>query len=352
MAPPPALAIVCAFALSLASSPSALAQCQTGQACDIGRFFGPWEWNEQICADYDCDNFVEFLHGAVLPRGPHAGKVLLVRPERDVPCDDPDYSQSWLFDPASPATLIHIRDDDQMPPQLPGHMTCAGNAWDRQGRLILAGGFPFFNLPANQVFRFDPTTLGMVQFPDEFEVPCQSPYIDTTNAWVEIGSMTVARYYPSVLPLLRTSIVTPGECTDGIDAAGVVLGGPPDGFATQGNAIWELLDPDGTDWSCPLYPEDYPGTIDPNWSEIYARKPDTDKANPLLDSYPRGFQLSSLSERQVFVAGDTRTSSGPKPSGGYGSQLTGKEAWTMKVPYTTPRIRLAVVEVRGHARGA
>jgi hypothetical protein len=326
--------------LSLVAGLVALASLQLpahGQLSDTGRFAGPWEWNSLICSSYACSHgpAVEFYHGGVIPLGAHAGKVVLTRLDTDATCQSNNTTETWMFDPANPATLVLIQSQ-----LVPGTSTCAGNSWDRRGRWVLAGGAPLVGpAPNDEVYRFDPRQLGLVQYPPD-EQPCTPPYIDAPNAWVQIGSLKKARYYATLSQLTREPIQTTpaGGCTDGIDGANLTFGGPPDGLppgALVGNAVWDLLDPDGSDWSCPLAPNDDPSPP-PQPRQEYTRHPTSNPANPLLDSYGKGFQLSAAARRQFFVAGDTRTHADGKPPDPYINPtgfLTGKETLTMMIPY-------------------
>jgi hypothetical protein len=310
----------------------AAAQCQPSEYCNTGRFAGPWEWNFLICSSYACTHGspVEFYHGGVIPLGSHAGKVVLTRVDTDVNCQNTNSMQTWMFDPASPTALVRIQSQ-----YVPGNMNCAGNSWDRRGRWVFAGGAAGagFN---DRAYRFDPRKLGLIQFPPADLQPCTPPYIDAPNAWVQIGSLKKGRYYPTVAQLTREPIwTTPAGCTDGINGANVAFGGPASGAGATGNEVWELLDPDGSSWSCPIDPIDDPAPP-PQPLQQYTRHPTSNPANPLLDSYGKGFQLSADARRQFFVAGDTRTDflgRSPDPYLNPTGYLTGKETWTMMIPY-------------------
>ncbi len=323
---------------ALSTSLPIRAQCQSGGTPELcGQFAGPWPWYNDLCVSITCsnDDTIEFYHGALLATGPHAGKVLLIRPDlHGTPplfgCGSAGHendSASWLFDPGSPESLIRI--DTSL---VPINLNCAGNSMDRDGRVVLAGGAAGGTTPNDHVFRFDPTALVTIQYPPgPADQLCAPPYITAPTAWDEIGAMTQKRYYPTLMPLTRESIQL---CTDTIGDASAVLGGPPNAVGGEGNEVWELLDPDVEVWSCPLVPEQFPGSFPSQ--VVYARKPDTAKANPRLDSYPKALQLSAQARRQIFIAGDTRTDTGGKPpTAPYGTPLAGNEAWTMKVPYAS-----------------
>jgi hypothetical protein len=325
----------------------------------FGKFDRPWEWDAQICANYvggSTESSIEFYHAAVLTKGLHAGKVLLTRvdssgppdPQNGNKCGNTGKLQSWLFDPESPDVLIQVKHTLDVP----GWMNCAGNAIDGRGRIVMVGGSTEpGDVPNKRVFRFDPDALGVVM-PKKFEVgsgdTCAPRYVEG-EAWSEIGVLHMGRYYATAVQATRVPIDHPGGCTNGIAGAMFTFGGPPHAGANQvleGNEVWELLNPLTNQWACPIVPTEYPGTFQgpqgqPIIPERYKREPaghdPNQQPNPLLDTYPRGIPLSLKAMLQIFIAGDSRTLNAGKPPTlidypAY-QDLTGRETWTMKIPY-------------------
>lgn len=148
--------------------------------------------------------------------------------------------------------------------------------------------------------------------------------------------MSLARYYPSLIALLKATISGTAQngCTlaSAITGGHVVLAGPPN-VSSEGNEIWQLLAAGATAWNCPIVPTGL-GTSDPHypmgWTspETYALKPTSNPPTPLLDSYPRALQLSLAAHRQVFIAGDVDTVGGSPPTGNAPGN-----SWVMKIPY-------------------
>lgn len=338
----------------------ARAQCASGQPCDVGLWAGPWEWNSDVCASYTCVapvQAVEFYHGALIPRGRYAGDVLLMRTYTDPNCGTVPFPQrrleSWLFRPDAPTELLLISSSGPGGATvIPANMACAAESWDRNGRLILAGGFAL----NREVFRFNPNNLGSIVLPwvDGYQLPgggesCSTNVIawkaNTAGPWTQIGDMFIPRYYATVIPMLRPSLQSPGQCTNGYGGANLVLGGPPSRTDNEGSEVLEILDPTGTAWSCPVLPVGYPQSFHglpypaPALKEDYTRHSDPAgfPPTPMMDSYPRAFQLSASTGRQVFVAGHTRTDPGQSPAydPNYASTPVpnGRETWTMKLPY-------------------
>jgi len=119
--------------------PPANAKSQAGDLCDTGQFAGPWEWNSLICSSYACSHgpSVEFYHEGVIPLGAHAGKIVLTRRDTDANCQENNTTETWMFDPAKPATLVLIQSQ-----LVPRTSTCAGDSWVRAIPLGLSHPLP------------------------------------------------------------------------------------------------------------------------------------------------------------------------------------------------------------------
>jgi len=136
------------FVASLRLGPQAKAQSST-----LGSWAGPWDYTAQLGTTIGCA-FDEFSHAALIPRGQHAGKVLLWKEE----CGSVTTTQVWVVDPANPDRVIRAPNVN-----LVSDIFCAGQSWDALGRLVIAGGFNgSHTLTPDQVYRFDPAGLGSV----------------------------------------------------------------------------------------------------------------------------------------------------------------------------------------------
>lgn len=149
--------------------------------------------------------------------------------------------------------------------------------------------------------------------------------------WKRMGDMTIPRYYPTVIQLNRNAAFGPVPPSSAIDGGShMVAGGPPclsnAGVANVGNEYWDFLKPlplGTTNYYTGMIPST-PGDPDsswggrpnaPNWGnfgppvgqfDTYDRSElvPNQKADPLFDSYPRMFQLST---GEILVCGDVDT---------------------------------------------
>jgi hypothetical protein len=303
--------------------------CCTGSTdpAVVGQWSGPWDWTWEF-GTTGC-GYDELSHAALIPTGPQAGKVLLWR--RDC-LPSGITTTTWVFEPASPGTLI------QVSTTLASDIFCGGMSWDASGKLIVAGGFPSAGAAPAQTYRFDPRALPAYASwpPVPFGSPPLPPYFAPGANWkTQLGDMSLARYYPTLIALLKATMGgSQTVCTQGSAFTGghAALSGPP-AITSEGNEVWQVLLHGATAWDCPVIPA---GMIssDPHypsgWTspERYALHPVVSPPSPLLDSYARAFQLSITAHRQVFVAGDVDTVGGQPPSGNAPG-----DAWVMKVPY-------------------
>lgn len=182
-------------------------------------------------------------HMALIPVGPHRGKVLVWNFMR-VQIG----KQYWsIVDPNVPSFLnFELPVNNQL-----GDLFCSGHAWTKDGHLLVAGGDRFVNgqLQASDLaYRFDPT-------------------VPTGNAmWVQEPNLTVPRWYPTV--------VTQGTDSGGRDQL-LVIGGLLDPL-NQAVATYEAFDPTGSpgsgvwDPAGPVFPG--PGVQCPDQFWIYPRE--------------------------------------------------------------------------------
>ncbi len=329
-------------------APIARSQCQTGDPCDVGRWSPTWDWNGKVCCSYACPNSVsmEFYHGALIPVGQHAGKVVLMRADIGDNCSSSnDQLETWIFDPASPATLIKVNY-----PVLPNsqEVECGGHTWDPEGRLVFAGGVGFGHI-AKRTLRFDPLLLGTVQYPIPWPglPPCAGPTIDAPGVWSDLDTLEGQRYYPTLITLLRWAIQGQGAGSAGLVSATAAIGGSHTRGGNFGSEIWELFGYGAAGWALPLVPDGFFNSTNfmifhSTWiaqdTEQYVRKPDASKPSPLSDSYPRAFQVSTIgpqdpAKASVFIAGDTRTVADKPLDPAYGGTADGRQCLAMAIPY-------------------
>lgn len=105
-----------------------------------GAWSDPHDWTGQIGTTM-CDpppDEKEFSHAALLPKGPHAGKVLIWRKQMvmtGMDCDQTvNTTKVFLVDPNDPDTLITINQ------QLDSSIFCSGTSWQPNGNLLVVGG--------------------------------------------------------------------------------------------------------------------------------------------------------------------------------------------------------------------
>jgi len=243
-----------------------------------------------------------------------------------------------MVDPSNPGTLYRIDlqtnpDDPQQPEfrALPSAIFCAGQSWDKAGRLVVAGGQPLNPmLPSTTAYKFDPNALASAT------ITPGSPIVLTEGGpriWDALGPMAIGRYYPTLITLNKDPVLLSDAhaCTnpdprDG--SSSLILGGPPL-VTNEGNEFWEMHSPRLTNWYCPLVPEGLSSTSGGHWPsgglphDDFSLHPDTDPPEPLLDTYPRAFQTEVGG--RIFVAGDTDTANSPPNAPG--------SSWVIKLRY-------------------
>ena len=283
---------------------------------------------------------VEFSHAALIPTGVHRGSVLLWR----LDCNNTvtTTTDTWIFDPGAPQSLAKVTQ------VLESEIFCSGLSWDPEGNLIVAGGVgsPF----PKQTYRFRPGVLTTTATSSN---PCtQPPTIGyTRKPWETQGQMAVRRYYPTLITLLRRSIMNASTPSIVAGGATLVLGGPwlrpplpaPGGVVTNyGNQWWETLAKGSPAWALPLYPTasvptlppnapaaPTPGNFEPYVPNQGAFAPTAPQV--LLDSYPRAFQLADIgngpsqTKENILVTSDTETAAFSVPT-------NPGSAWVMRTP--------------------
>lgn len=362
------VASVCLVAAPLAASARAAA---SSPPQSFGAWEGPWDWSCQVLgfAPANCPTnpttptcstgapvcpLLELAHAALIPTGRHRGKALLWRNESLWCCNSlsaPKTTEAWLFDPAVPMDLIKV---EQNAP-LDANLFCSGHAWDERGRLVIAGG-PTFSSPliARSSYRFLPNSLGVITTP-----PGGYPVIPPQalgDPWSQLGDLALTRWYPTLLTSSKEpiperlgsnacdNVTTPGSATLALGGAfdqtsGQCAPGTPCASCPEcmkGLEVWERLV--GGAWTCPVIPAGLPTTNshhpDPssNNTESYVETVLPPPNPPLyryLDSYPRTFQLSAASGKEIFAAFDTSSGASDPNSSPPNS------SWVMKVPYAS-----------------
>jgi len=294
------------------------------QSCPTGCWAGPYQYACQVFPNGTTQGnppdpttcfSVEFSSAALIPYGPYRGWVLLWLKETDSACALTNTTVTYLFDPARPETLAKIQG------RLQGNIFCAGHSWDPTGDLIVVGG-DFYGGMLGPVFtyRFEPGLLG---FPAVYP-PGVCPVGDISGQpWTNLGDMSIARYYATLITLAREAI--PGTALAG--GSSFVLGGAPNGVGDDGNEYWQALPTGASTWSPTLYPDGGGTHVIPAVpNELYVRKSFQQSVPaslpvPVLDTYPRAFQLTDVGispnpvyRKNILVAGDidTRVNEGPE----------------------------------------
>jgi len=300
--------------------------------------------------------------GALIPVGPHRGKVLFWRQG----CGSaPQTVSSYLFDPARPGDLITITH-----PGITSDLFCAGFSWDSQGQLVVAGG-----APTNSTAPCTPSTPGFTCGTETYlfspgalsgsvleSVSSGQRIVQGSNAWQRVDDMNDSRYYPSLCPLNRRPFGTGGATYLG--GGHLVVGGSPNPYPplpatapctfapttylSDATERWQQIvsqrpPPATTFWDARvLYPDgagavpaapaspvpfdryDILGNLVPTY---------TTQPTPKLETYPRMFQLADLrvDQRQhIFVANDLPAFANVLPL-----RNPDGMAWTIKPPYGT-----------------
>jgi hypothetical protein len=258
-----------------------------------------WEFTGTGCA------YEEISHAALIPVGHYKGMVLLWHHSCNGPTGE---AEAWIFNPADPTNLYKVS------PTTAVNIFCSGQSWNSAGRLITAGGWVAPSAGYKDSFLFDPTQLGLLLTPQFPGVPI---VMTNGNPWTQLGSLSIDRYYPTVVPLNRRTV---SACGGTVGSAHLVLGGPP-AITNEGMELWELIPQ--TSPTCTMAP-----VVPPVGAHTVggAIEPYLDQGNPDLffDSYPRAFQLSS---DQILVAHDVHTDAMAAPPN------TPGQSWLIKGRY-------------------
>src|SRR5262245_32182508 len=182
------------------------------------------------------------VHMAVIPKGPHQGKVLVwgvhavvLKPNDII---DPQGRDWWfhawsIIDPnaaqprflnyltpleALPDILVNVSPEDPPPLLDEPNLFCSGHAWNQEGNLVVAGGdrgvitdyrvvdFEATNIfsPPDFLFQFDPA-LPHARFPESNKLVYAG--VSDLGEWrPRQNGLQLGRYYPTVLlsaPLAR-----------------------------------------------------------------------------------------------------------------------------------------------------
>jgi hypothetical protein len=292
---------------------------------------GPWDWEAQVTPGL-CGG--EFSHAAVIPTGLHAGKVLMWRVETDPDCNPTGNTESWLFDPNSPAQLVRIVDTIA----LGSSIFCSGASWQPGGELLVLGGVS--GMLADWTYRFNPQNLGM---PVVDEVGGPTIYTpSSTPAWERIGDSASPHYYVTVISLRDQEAYYSGAssastCNTIRGGSQISLGGPV-GYDHNGNEFWEPIHQSLVSWGCPIVPVTMVLPHShlqylPAEHDLYTLHPPSNPPDPRMDSYPRAKQLST---GEILVAGDVDT---PAPCDGLqwgnGPPIPLGAWWVIKPRYNT-----------------
>jgi hypothetical protein len=131
-------------------------------------------------------------HAALIPKGPHQGKVLLFDHQLHNMAAPPQMYQRWaILDPA-PNAAVPIRNFYLPMPQNGGDLFCAGHAWTPNGDLLVAGGtvvYPPQTAGGRLVYLFDPMR--------------QNSYYNDLGEWTREADLDIPRWYPTVTLLHR-----------------------------------------------------------------------------------------------------------------------------------------------------
>lgn len=276
----------------------------TCRAHGQGQWVGPWDWSCIVAAP--CTNsFAEISHAAVIPTGPHKGKVIFWHQAVDQACNQTYEADAWIFDPLYPTGLLKIGG------QLDADVFCSGTSWNSRGELIVAGANRGSPQQLQQTYRFRPGLIGSLSG----VVPwlCM-PFVDASSAWQRTGDMIVPRFYPTVVPLSKRQITFASGAPPILSGAHIIIGGAQTASTNTGTYWWEFL-PYGSATLSPtvvsptsLMPPTAP--VPPPAVDLYPLMggTPTTPTDPDLSGYPRAFQLSN---DDIFVAFDVNDASSP-----------------------------------------
>lgn len=154
------------------------------------------------------------------------------------------------------------------------------------------------------------------------------------SPWSAPFSMSIGRYYPTLISLDRRGPFSSNCSPFSVPrACQAVLGGPPT-VSNEGNELWQLFHPTLADPGLhTLVAPPMPNAHSPTGSTEEYKTPSATPVEPLLDSYPRAFQLGEIDPQnpsilgQIFVAFDVDSAGNPPNAPG--------SAWVMMPPPAT-----------------
>jgi hypothetical protein len=327
-------------ALSVGSRVVAQTSCIGGES-SCGSWSPVYNWGSQINPG-NCpigEGYTEISHAALIPIGMHTGKVINWRRSLvpGTPCVGVATTEVWVFNPNNPAVLQVVVEN------LDSDIFCAGMSWDRNARLLVAGGFISGSGAPIEAYRFDPRLLGLAI------EPWPGPGTPTIlgDPWTVPFNMSHRRYYPTVFGLDRRPISAstgtgcPGSSFFAVPGGSqVVVGGPPSVTSNDGTEVWQFEDPAvfpdvANPWLHSLDSATGGSQTPTGTVELYQVAVTNPATEPRLDSYPRAYQLGDhtagpASNGRSFVAFDIETvtmaPTQPNPPG---------ESWVLRPPAAT-----------------
>lgn len=289
---------------SLACWAAAIALSALSVRAQGDTWIGPWDWACQIEPGPALPGS-EISHAALIPHGPYRGMVLMWRAPRNVQ-PDPPQTETWILNPAAPTVVLKVDQD------LASDIFCSAMSWDRDGQLVVAGGAPGGVSAPTEAYRFFP---GLMRYPPKYTLPfdpCNAAGVDGAP-WRDAGDMSIGRYYPTLITLLKGDILGTPSIAGG---SSFVLGGLAV-FAGQlafGNDYWQLLESGSITWSRTLHSPnetfDQPELGEPKERYDLKSVAGLPLPNPHLENYPRTVQLTTVGEepfiftKSIFVAND------------------------------------------------
>jgi galactose oxidase len=168
------------------SSPAG--NCQDLAPCEDGAWEDPFSYGDLEHAPTVVDH-IQAKHAALIPKGPHRGKVLIFGNTRieQTPNGSPDlkrWMNFWtIIDPES-KEVIYTNKFFTLAGE--GHIFCAGHSWTAEGNLFVAGGTKLGNDDdhegAKLAFLFDPSDFSQTN----------------GGSWYRQPDLHRARWYPTV----------------------------------------------------------------------------------------------------------------------------------------------------------
>jgi hypothetical protein len=266
---------------------------------------GAYDYSAQVSCPgcpTPCGEGSTFGHAALIPQGEHTGSVVLWMRSTTTNCHPDEVPEVYILkpDPTLPSSMpLNL---GRLPTNLysgTANFFCGGQSWDRDGRLVIAGGRRAPVPAPDEVYRFHPENLGPMSILPGQPYPEVSVLPGTAPFTVDDHTCT-GKYYPSVIPTLRDTLYfrTATPVTGG---GQLVIGGPkiPD---NSGQTLWELFTTSTTKRTMDVTPPS-----DCTNAMYFLSTPTVEFK---FDSYPRAFQLSS---GDILVAFDIDTDDSMPP---------------------------------------